>query len=78
MNFLKDSSISSISLLTSKNYHSWADDIKSWLQLNGLWRLVSGLEKKPALKPEIRDSAGNITSPAVALDDDKLELGDQG
>ena len=44
----KESSISSISPLTSENYGSWADDIKSWLQLNGLWRLVSGLEKKPA------------------------------
>ena len=69
----KECSISSISPLTSENYGSWADDIKSWLQLNGLWRLVSGLEKKPAPKPEIRDSAGNITSPAVALDEDKLE-----
>ena len=62
----KESFISSISPLTSENYHYWADDIKSW-------RLVSGLEKKPSPKPEIRDSAGNITSPAVALDEDKLE-----
>ena len=37
----KDSSISTIPPLTSENYHFWADDIKSWLQLNGLWRLVS-------------------------------------
>ena len=69
----KESSISSISPLTSENYHSWADDIKSWLQLYGQWRLVSGLEKKHAPKPEIRLSAGNITSPAVALGEDKLE-----
>ena len=46
-------SISAISPLTSANYCLWADDMKSWLQLNGLWRLVSGQEKKPAPKPEI-------------------------
>ena len=69
----KDSSISSIPLLTSENYRPWADDIKSWLQLNGLWRLVSGLEKKPASKPEIKDSSGAVLSAAVALDEDKLE-----
>ena len=73
MSSSKDSSLSSISPLTSENYRSWADDIKSWLQLNGLWRLVSGLEKKPASKPEITDSAGNVVSAAVAIDEDKLE-----
>ena len=67
------SSISSISPLTSENYRSWADDIKSWLQLHGLWRLVSGLEKKPAAKPEITDSSGSVITPAVAVDEDKLE-----
>ena len=67
------SSISSISLLTSENYRLWADDMKSWLQLNGLWRLVSGLEKKPADKPEIKDSSGKILSKAVPVDEDKLE-----
>ena len=66
-------SISSISPLTSANYRLWADDMKSWLQLNGLWRLVSGQEKKPAPKPEIIDSSGSTVSPAVALDEDKLE-----
>ncbi len=67
------SSISAILQLTSANYRLWADNMKSWLQLNGLWRLVSGQEKKPAAKPEIRDSSGNLISPAVALDEDKLE-----
>ena len=38
--------------------------------------MVSGLEKKPAPKLEIRHSAGNITPPAVALDVDKLERWD--
>ena len=66
-------SISSISPLTSANYRLWADDMKSWLQLNGLWRLVSGQEKKPAPIPEVKDSNGNTVSPAVALDEDKLE-----
>ena len=69
----KESSISSIFSLTSENYRSWADDIKSWLQLNGLWCLVSSLEKKPAAKPEITDSSGSVITPAVALDKDKLE-----
>ena len=47
--------------------------MKSWLQLNGLWRLISGTEKKPAAKPEVKDSKGLIVSPAVPLDEDKLE-----
>ena len=29
--------------------------MKSWLQLNGLWRLFSGQEKKPVAKPEVKD-----------------------
>jgi hypothetical protein len=64
----KESSISSITPLTSKNYCSWADDIKSWLQLNGLWRLVSGLERKPAGRAEVRDAAGNVVTPAMSPD----------
>ena len=73
MSIKDSSSISSIPLLTSENYRLWADAMKSWLQLNGLWRLVSGLEKKPAEKLEIKDSSGQIISPGVALDEDKLE-----
>ena len=73
MSASKDGSVSSISPLTSDNYRLWADAIKSWLQLNGLWHLVSGLEKKPAEKPEIKDSTGHIISKAIPLDEDKLE-----
>ena len=69
----KDGSVSSISPLTSENYRLWADDMKSWLQLNGLWRLVSGSEKNPAEKPEIKDSSGKLVSKAVPVDEDKLE-----
>ena len=66
-------SILAISPLTSANYHLWADDMKFWLQLNGLWRLISGQEKKPAAKPEIIDSQGKVVSKAVDVDEDKLE-----
>jgi len=66
-------SISLILLLTSTNYRLWADNMKSWLQLNGLWHLVSGQEKKPAAKSEIKDSKGAVVSKAVTLDKDKLE-----
>ena len=66
-------SISAISPLTSANYRLWADDMKSWLQLNGLWRFVSGQEKKPAPKPEIIDSQGKVVAKAVDVDEDKLE-----
>jgi len=66
-------SISSILPLTSTNYHLWANDMKSWLQLNGLWHLVLGQEKKPDAKPEIKDSKGAVVSKAVTLDEDKLE-----
>ncbi|KAI0298454.1 hypothetical protein B0F90DRAFT_1573783, partial [Multifurca ochricompacta] len=59
--------------LTSQNYCIWADDIKSWLQLNGLWRLVTGLDKKPVAKLKVKDSGGNFIFAAVPLDEDKLE-----
>ena len=68
-----NTSVSSIPPLKSNNYRIWADDIKSWLQLNGLWRLVSGVEKKPEAKLKVKDSKGHILSPAVPLDEDKLE-----
>ena len=68
-----NTSVSSIPPLKSDNYRIWADDMKSWLQLNGLWRLVSGVEKKPEAKLEVKDSKGHILSPAVPLDEDKLE-----
>jgi len=73
MSSSKDASILSIPPLTSKNYCLWADDIKSWLKLNGLWCLVSGLEKKPAEKLEIKDSSGNILSKAIPLDEEKVK-----
>jgi hypothetical protein len=73
MSSTKESSISSITPLTSENYRSWADDMKSWLQLHGLWRLVSGSERKPAGRAEVRDTAGNVVTPAVDVDEDKLE-----
>jgi len=73
MSSTKESSLSSITPLTSENYRSWADDMKSWLQLNGLWRLVSGLERKPAGRAEVLDTAGNVVTPAVLADEDKLE-----
>ncbi|KAF8483377.1 hypothetical protein DFH94DRAFT_689875 [Russula ochroleuca] len=60
MSSSKEPSISSISSLTSENYCSWADDMKSWLQLNGLWRLVSGLEKKPASQPGLRQTCWEL------------------
>ena len=47
--------------------------MKSWLQLNGLWRLVNGSDKRPAEKPETKDSSGTILSQAVPLDEDKLD-----
>ena len=69
----ESSSILSILLLASINYHLWADDMKSWLQLNGLWCLVSGQEKKPVAKPEVKDSKGQVISKTVDLDEEKLE-----
>jgi hypothetical protein len=73
MSTSRDASVSSIPALTHENYRLWADDMKSWLQLNGLWRLVSGSEKKPAGKPEVLDSKGTVLTPAAPLDEDKLE-----
>ncbi|KAI9450339.1 hypothetical protein BJY52DRAFT_1191926 [Lactarius psammicola] len=73
MSASRDTSIASISPLTSENYCLWADDIKPWLQLNGLWQLVSGSEKKPTGKPKVLDSKGNVLTAAMPPDEDKLE-----
>jgi len=73
MSSTKESSISSIvTHLISENYHFWANNMKFWLQLNGLWHLVSGLDRKPAGKAEVRDTASNVVTPAVN-GEDKLE-----
>jgi hypothetical protein len=69
MSSTKEASISSITLLTSENYRSWADDMKSWLQLYGLWRLVSGLDRKPVGRAEVKDTAGNVITAAVDIDE---------
>ena len=69
----RELSIVSLSPLTSDNYCLWADDIKSWLKLNGHWGLVSGSEKKPTGKPEVLDSKGAVLSTAVPPDGDKLD-----
>jgi hypothetical protein len=47
--------------------------MKSWLQLNDLWHLVSSQKKKPAAKPQILNSKGQVISKAVDVDEDKLE-----
>ena len=73
MSSAKNSYISSITLLISGNYHSWANNIKSWLQLNGLWCLVSRLERKPVGRAEVKDAYGNVVTPAVDVDENKLE-----
>ena len=39
MSSSRDTSASSIPALTGENYRLWADDMKAWLQLNGLWML---------------------------------------
>jgi len=44
---MSDISTSKIPLLTQTNYNQWADNMKDWLQMHGLWRLVEGREKKP-------------------------------
>jgi hypothetical protein len=69
----KDSSILSITLLTSENYCSWADDMKSWLQLSGLWYLVAELVKKPIGRAEVKDTHSNVVTSAADVDEDKLE-----
>ena len=45
---MSETSTSKISPLTSSNYRIWADDMKDWLQIQGIWRLVDGREKKPS------------------------------
>jgi hypothetical protein len=47
--------------------------MKSWLQLNGLWHLVAGLERKPVKRAEVKDIHGNVVTFATDVDKDKLE-----
>ncbi|KAJ2924412.1 hypothetical protein H1R20_g12680, partial [Candolleomyces eurysporus] len=44
------SSSPSFSKLNGSNYATWAGDMEAWLKSQGLWRLVSGTSKPPALE----------------------------
>ncbi|RXW13923.1 hypothetical protein EST38_g11925 [Candolleomyces aberdarensis] len=44
------SSSPSFARLTSTNYTTWSGDMEAWLKSQGLWRIVSGSQKRPELK----------------------------
>ena len=46
---MKLDSISKVPSLDSSNYRLWSDSIRTVLQFNKLWRLVSGQEKRPTV-----------------------------
>ena len=73
MSSTKEPSISSITPLTSENYRSWADDIKSWPQLNGLWCLVSGWRESLLEGLRLGTQLVMWSLLLLMLDEDKLE-----
>ncbi|KAF9470393.1 hypothetical protein BDN70DRAFT_821434, partial [Pholiota conissans] len=40
--------LAKIKPLSHSNYPEWSGEMKAWLMRNGLWKLVSGKESKPA------------------------------
>ena len=43
-----DNTMAKIKPLSNSNYPEWSGEMKAWLMQNGLWRLVSKKETKPA------------------------------
>ena len=43
-----DNTMAKIKPLSNSNYPEWCGEMKAWLMRNGLWRLVSKKERKPA------------------------------
>ena len=43
-----DNTMAKIKPLSNSNYPEWCGEMKAWLMRNGLWRLVSKKETKPA------------------------------
>jgi gag-polypeptide of LTR copia-type len=39
--------------LNSTNYRAWADEMRDWLQVQGLWRIVAGTSTKPTPAQEV-------------------------
>ena len=39
--------------LNNSNYPEWSGDMKAWLMKMGYWKLVSGIEAKPAEGKEL-------------------------
>ena len=45
-----DNTVAKFKPLSNSNYPEWAGEMKAWVMRNGLWRIVSGRESKPADK----------------------------
>ncbi|EGN94930.1 hypothetical protein SERLA73DRAFT_61923, partial [Serpula lacrymans var. lacrymans S7.3] len=41
--------------LSGTNYPQWSDEMQAWLMTKGLWRLVSGTEKRPETDAEAQE-----------------------
>ena len=48
-----DNTVAKFKPLSNSNYPEWAGEMKAWLMRNGLWRIVSGRESKPADKNDL-------------------------
>ena len=50
-----DNTVAKFKPLSNSNYPEWAGEMKAWLMRNGLWRIVSGRESKPADKNDLKN-----------------------
>ena len=48
----ESASLPRIKPLGPANYPQWSGEMKAWLMRAGLWRLVSGVDKKPVRAKE--------------------------
>ncbi|KAJ2922990.1 hypothetical protein H1R20_g14104, partial [Candolleomyces eurysporus] len=70
------SSSPSFARLTSTSYTTWSGDMEAWLKSQGLWRIVSGSQKRPELKSPSpsKDNTAVESATATAAADAQAEL----
>src|ERR1700760_4095362 len=50
---MSDSSSPKFIALNNSNYNTWSGNMQAWLMKTGLWRLVSGVDKRPSEAAEL-------------------------
>ena len=71
---MKTSTLDSIPALNSSNYRVWRDKVKTSLQLEKLWKIVSGQEKCPSVTPNSTDSSKPLSDTQLATQATEVKL----